>query len=75
MSLNFDFHNREELEQHQCESRREDDWIIFQCSQCDYTRRINWKTGDMKVSGGSMYVMHSGSHMPTDIDPNQITMN
>ncbi len=56
-------------ERHQCEGQKKEDWLIFTCSQCDYTRKMNWKTGEMTSSGGDKEVMHDGFFMPVGIDP------
>lgn len=75
MSTSIKFHNGEEMEQHDCESRRDGDWIVFKCPKCDYSRRVNWKTGEMSASGGNMFVMHRGQHFPTGVDPRLMNMN
>lgn len=74
MSKFIDF-NSTEWEKHECHSTREGDWIVFECPQCDYTRRMNWKTGEMKVSGGEMQVLHSGTHLPTGMDADLLHSN
>ncbi len=58
-----------EEERHECTSERKDNWVIFRCPQCDYVRRMNWETGEMKVRGGDFGVLHSGMHYPTGINP------
>jgi hypothetical protein len=40
---------RDNFERHQCEAKRKEDWLIFTCPQCDYIRKMNWKTGEMKT--------------------------
>ncbi len=64
-----------EFEQHACTSKKEGDWIIFECSQCDYVRKLNYKTREMKVSGGSMTTVHSGFHVPVGLQPGKLGMN
>lgn len=55
-------------ERHQCESFRDGDWIIFQCPRCiRYERRLNWRTGEMKVQEGEdPYIMHAGEYFPNE---------
>ena len=57
------------FERHQCEAERNEDWLIFTCPQCDYIRRLNWRTGEMKSKGGSSEVLHEGYYQPPGIDP------
>ncbi len=64
-----------EYEQHACTSKREGDWIIFKCTQCDYVRKMNLKTREMKVSGGDMTTVHSGFHVPVGLQPGKLGMN
>ncbi|NUO03693.1 MAG: hypothetical protein HUU01_24020 [Saprospiraceae bacterium] len=64
--MNHAGHNEE---RHECYSERKDQWIIFRCPQCDYVRRMNWETGEMKVRGGDYMVLHGGFHFPTGINP------
>ena len=51
---------------HHCQSYQKGDWIIFFCTECDYIRKRNWKTGEMRTSGGDITVLHSGFHIPDD---------
>ena len=62
-------------EKHTCTSERQGDWIIFKCPECDYVRKLNYKTREMKVSGGNMTTLHSGFHIPTGIQPEKLNMN
>jgi hypothetical protein len=60
--INFSFNNPGH-DQHECDSVKEGDWIIFRCPLCkDYERRINAITGEMKVKNGSSAVRHLGFH-------------
>ncbi len=53
----------EGFEKHSCESRREGDWFIFECPDCNYIRRWNPKTKEMKVTGDSdENILHSGRY-------------
>jgi len=61
--FNFSFNNLE-YDQHECDSVKDGDWIVFRCSICpDYERRINTVTGETKVKNGNSTVHHSGRHM------------
>ncbi len=61
--------NGEEFESHQCDAYRDGDWIVFLCPQCEgYERRLNWRTGEMKVRDDkNMYIRHSGEYFPEDL--------
>ncbi|PHN04137.1 hypothetical protein [Flavilitoribacter nigricans] len=62
MAASFDF-NQEDLERHTCRTWQEGDWIILQCTQCDFLRRMNWKTGALKIDqSGEPQIMHSAQH-------------
>ncbi len=56
-------------EAHHCESYRDGDWIVFLCPKCEgYERRLNWRTGDMKVRDTSdTQVRHSGEYFPDEL--------
>jgi len=64
------YDSNHEEERHECFSERKGTWIIFRCPECDYVRRMNWETGEMKVRGGEFSVLHSGMHYPIGINPN-----
>ena len=64
-----------EYEQHRCISKREGDWIIFECPQCDYVRRLNYKTREMTVTGGSMTTLHSGGYVPVGLQLEKLSPN
>ena len=51
---------------HSCSSRQRGDWLYFKCPLCDYQRKMNWKTGEMKTIGGKEGVLHSGFNIPID---------
>lgn len=54
-------------EPHVCQSYRNGDWIVFYCEQCaDYERRLNWRTGEMKVKNHKAEVRHSGFYAPEE---------
>lgn len=59
MAASFDF-NHEDLEKHICRTWQEGEWIILQCTECNFLRRMNWKTGAVKVDRtGEQEVLHS----------------
>lgn len=51
-------------ESHICTSRRDGDWIIHACDECDYELRDNWRTGELIVNNAKTTVNHSGSYSP-----------
>lgn len=57
------------LEKHDCIGIQVDDWLIFSCPTCDYIRKFNWKTREMKVKGGDMFTLHNGFHIPFQSSP------
>lgn len=67
MNLQFQNRDKEDADDlHQCKSKMEGDWILFDCSACSYQRKINWKTREMKVQEGEdPFIRHSGSHAPS----------
>ncbi len=68
MPVNYEFQPHEG-ESHACESRREGDWIIFECPHCSYIRKWNLETDEMKVvDGGDSSVRHRGMHKPVGLD-------
>lgn len=67
--MEFDFGLPVDGEEHKTESYREGEWIIFRCPICtDYERRINWKTGKMKVVGSKAHIRHSGKYYPHEFN-------
>lgn len=56
-------------------SRREGDWIIFTCPTCKgHERRLNWRTGEMKVIGNT-HATHRGFHAPIGVDHTSLNIN
>lgn len=51
-------------EQHRCDARREGDWIIYTCPQCDYQMKDNLVTGEMQIENAKRDVAHSGEYLP-----------
>lgn len=51
-------------EKHQCEGRREGDWVIYTCCECDYQLRNNLVTGETRTSNAKPDVSHSGWYTP-----------
>ncbi len=64
--------SKQNHERHECQSELDGDWIVFTCEKCDYVREINWKSGEMNVSGGDLNVMHEGAHFPMGINPDEL---
>lgn len=46
---------------HTCNSYIQDGVYVFQCTQCDYIRKWNPLTDEVKTNGGEEGVTHSGS--------------
>ncbi|MFK7847341.1 MAG: hypothetical protein AB8G77_18745 [Rhodothermales bacterium] len=61
--------SKQAADEHACESYRDGDWIVFLCPQCEtYERRLNWRTGDMKVRDNTeTHVRHSGEYFPDEM--------
>ncbi len=71
----IDFRNEDEnFKKHDCISYQIDDWLVFDCPTCDYVRRFNWKTKEMKVKGGSLDTLHNGFHAPVEV-PSDFDIN
>jgi len=51
-------------EKHLCEGRREGDWIVYACAECDYQMRNNVLTGETRTLNASQDVAHSGWYVP-----------
>ncbi len=52
---------------HECTSQRHGDWIIFRCPHCDdYERRLNWRTGEMRVRNARTEINHTGRYFPRE---------
>ncbi len=48
-------------ETHHCTSHRDGDWIVWRCPHCErYERRLNGRTGEMKITRGSSEARHTG---------------
>ena len=49
-------------ETHHCTSHRDGDWIVWRCPYCEgYERKMNWRTGEMKVKRGGSEAQHTGA--------------
>ncbi len=75
--INFNLPNSQNP-MHECHSHQEGDWMIFICSQCNYMRQINYKTGKMTVKRGEKNVIHHGVQTPMDLEklqPSKVSMN
>lgn len=55
-------------EYHQCKAIRDGDWIIWQCEHewCEFERRYNWRTGEMRVLNDKPTFHHFGSYAPKE---------
>lgn len=55
----------ERLERHNCQSWQEEDWLYFSCPDCGFTRKLNWKTGELAlIHQGDSKALHSALHAP-----------
>jgi len=63
-----DYHE-DDVDTHQCESYRDGDWIVFLCPKCEgYERRLNWRSGEMKVRDRSdQNIRHTGEYFPEEV--------
>lgn len=58
-----------ELERHTCQSWHEGDWVYFHCPDCGFKRKLNWKTGDVKLlHQGKFDALHSGINIPLQLE-------
>jgi len=63
----LNFNSPPETDVHTCRAYRNGDWIVFLCDECsDYERRINWRTGEMKVKNARADVSHTGFYAPEE---------
>ncbi len=61
---------------HECEGERRGSWIIFRCADCHYERRVNWETGEMKVTrAGDPEAAHRGFFYPPALQPEHYQPN
>ena len=64
------------LERHVCQSWQEGDWVIFRCTECYFKRKLNWKTGEVKlINPGQFDALHSGMNIPFQQEHIQIESN
>jgi len=64
--------NTENTEKHVCKSRKEGDWLIFECPKCGYLRHWNPKTNEMNlINSGNARVLHNGSYEPIGLQSNK----
>ncbi len=75
MSQRFKFLNEEDFEKHLCEVKKEGDWLIFTCPECDYERRIHRFSGKMKVRQGAPNALHRGQYRPVGLDFSSLIAN
>jgi len=51
---------------HECTSYRAGDWIVFQCTECAYEFRENWRTGEANIKNPSSNTEHFGGYSPIE---------
>ena len=73
--LKLEFESAPGVEQHQCVSIRQGEWVIYRCPQCDYEMRENWQTGEVRVFNAKRRVRHSGGYTPVDFRPEYESLN
>lgn|GEM_PF-1135498 len=65
--IKVDFKPPENAVHHPCTAIRDGDWLVFRCSECSsYERRLNWRTGAMKVKNDSPDIFHTGEYFPRE---------
>ncbi len=62
-------------EQHECDVKRQGEWVIFRCKKCSYVRMMNLKTQERTVEPGDPKAGHNGAYIPVGIQPDQILPN
>lgn len=61
---------------HYCTSHIDKDWIVWRCPHCEgYERRLNWKTGEMRVNRGNSLAQHTGTNQGKDNISEPLTKN
>ena len=72
--LNIDNSNQEK---HECDSRKEGDWIIYTCCHpdCDYDRRFNVVTKKMEFHGTYSEIIHRGQFQATGLQLENLSSN
>lgn len=59
------YFTNEGLEEHLCRSWQEGEWLIFQCPDCGFARKLNWHTAELVLlNAGNSKALHSGAHAP-----------
>lgn len=67
--VKVNFKPPENTVQHKCDAVRDGDWIIFRCSKCQkYERKLNWRTGEMKIKNDSQHIYHTGEYFPVEYE-------
>jgi hypothetical protein len=74
MNLSSGSYRRQE-KRHRCLSRKEGDWFVFYCPECQYERRMNSKTREHQVKKGDPDALHEGLHFPIGINFSTINPN
>lgn len=66
----------EGLERHVCTSKKKGDWIFFSCSECDYLRKMNPFTNEIKLlNPGDENALHQGMHAPVGLQAEKLNPN
>lgn len=65
MGIKIEFGDPSDVPEHECDVKREGDWMVFTCPKCpEYERRINGRTHEMSVKKSYALVNHSGTYDP-----------
>lgn len=64
-------------EKHECDSRKEGNWIIYTCCNpdCDYDRRFNVITRKMEFHGTYSEIIHQGKYQPIGVQLDKLNLN
>jgi len=54
--------SKQHVERHQTEARKDGDWLIYSCPQCDYQFWDHQKTGEIKIVNSKTNVRHFGTY-------------
>ena len=68
--MQINFRLNDDLSRHQCNVRRDGDWAIFTCPQCEgYERRLNLRSGKTTIRPGSdPFILHEGTWAPPGLE-------
>lgn len=62
----FELKFSDNIPRHKCVGAREGDFLIFKCTECDYVRTINTKTGKSSTINSSLEILHEGTLIQTN---------